>query len=449
MTYQGSSGKLKRSPSMNSLSNTNKDNGSENCIEISGSIITNNEINQEDDEQLGNSNILNSILKYLPDKYNDDLLKEKDNFITTNQDIHILDKASLFDMCIFLQNNNNIDYMFDVISSVLMNNKKIPFNRLKDCFGYDFKENIKSHINQTTKEKLENFNKSLLTRNIQYLNAMKYRNTRELKQKQPIELLKIIFELNKQNYLNKSTLEHLHNTLNSTICMPELEIDFLIEELPNINIPNSELEKFIKNRYNNYNTKSQVPIEKLLKLNKLLLVDNIMELQQKVIENKNKILDRETLNLLTNDELSFIRNNLITRTNLTQVIKKDYYNNFPDLQKVVNNKLTLDRAQEIKKTELISSIQQLSQYATDKEFKLITSAINTDKEHCYDTNILEQSNVKTLQQINNNLLVYKFMEQQYCNYLIGENGSYLQIYKKLLDSARDFEESKVTLKQVV
>ena len=49
--------------------------------------------------------------------------------------------------------------------------------------------------------------------------------------------------------------------------------------------------------------------------------------------------------------------------------------------------------------------------------------------------------METLQQINNNLLVYKLMEQEYYNYLIKENDEYLQLYKILLC---DNEECKET-----
>lgn len=49
--------------------------------------------------------------------------------------------------------------------------------------------------------------------------------------------------------------------------------------------------------------------------------------------------------------------------------------------------------------------------------------------------------METLQQINNNLLAYKLMEQEYYNYLIKENDEYLQLYKILLC---DNEECKET-----
>lgn len=317
---------------------------------------------------------LSGILQFLPDKDDNDSLKEKDNF-------NILDNEEfIFEILLFLDNNNDINYILNVMNSVLTNNKKIPFSHLKDCFGYDFIENIKNNIDQTTtKEKLQQFNKNLLIRNIQFLEPIKYNNIKELEQKQLMDLLKILLELNRQKYLNKSTLEHLKNTLNSIICMPELEIDFLINILPNINVPYNELNKCIKTRYNNQFVKSQVSTEKLGELNKQLLIKNILEIQESIVMDKNKILDRETLNLLNNDELNVIQVELVARNKKIGAITTNCFNNSPTLQQSTSKKSTKNETQETDKTSLISSIQQLSQCDTDIEHNLIKKGGN----ECY------------------------------------------------------------------
>ena len=293
----------------------------------------------------------------------------------------------------------------------------------------------------TTREKLAIFNKNLLIKNIQFLDSRTYNNIKELQEKQPTDLLNIIFKLNKKKYPNKSVLNYLENTLNSVICMPEVEIDFLTNILPDIDISHSDLEKFVKTRYNNQSVKSQVPMEKLVKLNRILLMKNILEIQEKNITDKNKIIDYETLSLLSDKELECIKTYLVAKIKKVQTIKNNYFENPSVLQEVTINKSMPDKTQEIDKTPIISSIKQLLQYATDTERKLTG---HTDKKDCFNDNLLEQLSMDILQQINNNLLIYKFMEQEYHRLLTSENSNCINMCNNLSRTISVFKDKKLS-----